>query len=107
MHPVNRIMNSLRGIQGPMVRTPRRGSHMRVPALPEEPGPDEYSPIKPPEWWKREQRVAELNKDYPQPSKLKQWWLRNDDRLVVVLICLAVFGILGVIYAVLKRLGVE
>jgi hypothetical protein len=88
-HPVNRLMASLRGIQGPRVIP-------RVTASLEEPPAGSYEPIRPPEWWKREQRVAELNKDHPRPSKLKQWWNWYGGVVLGTLAALIVITILSV-----------
>lgn len=88
-------MSTLRGIQGPPIfrRVTNRGSHMRVPALPEDGVAEEYKPIAPPEWWKREQRVAELNKDYPQPSKLKVWWSWYNVPVILTFALLVLVGL--------------
>lgn len=103
-HPVTRLMASLRGIQGPAVR---RKPLPRVTASLEEPPAGSYEPLIPPQWWRNEQRTAQLERDYPEPSKLKMWWRRHDDVLLVVLICVVMVVVLAAVTVFLKKMGVE
>jgi hypothetical protein len=88
IHPVNRLMNSLRGIQGPAVwktkveLATRIDNMLREDPIPE-PSPttslraDEYSPIKPPDSWKLIQRKAEIDGAYDRaPWKTPKYWRR-------------------------------
>ena len=86
-HPVTRLMASLRGIQGPRVIP-------RVTAPLEEPPAGSWSPQEPPEWWKREQRQAELEKDWPRPSKWKLWWSDYNVPVVLIFVLLVLVAIL-------------